>query len=113
MSGYLDEDAVERYAIELLKDLGYAYLHGRDIAPGGAREERSSFKDAVLVGRLRSALTRLNPTLPAAALADALQRILGAPDASREMGEAGRRRVLARFDLTSSSRRLAELFAAC
>lgn len=36
MPGYLDEDAVERYAIELLKGLGYAYLHGSDIAPGGA-----------------------------------------------------------------------------
>ena len=43
----------------------------------------------------------------------ALQRILAAPDASREMGEAGRRRVVESFDLASNSRRLAELFAAC
>jgi glycosyltransferase involved in cell wall biosynthesis len=53
----------------------------------------------------------LVPPGDAAALADALQRILGGPDAGREMGEAGRRRVLACFDLTSNSRRLAELFS--
>ena len=75
MSGYLDEDAVEQYAIDLLKGLGYAYLHGPDIAPGGPHEERSSFKDAVLVGRLRSALTRLNPNLPSSALGDALRKV--------------------------------------
>ena len=55
----------------------------------------------------------LVPAGDAAALADALQRILAAPDASREMGEAGRRRVVESFDLASNSRRLAELFAAC
>jgi glycosyltransferase involved in cell wall biosynthesis len=54
----------------------------------------------------------LVPPGNADALADALQRILAGPGASRAMGEAGRRRVLTRFDLTSSSRRLAELFAA-
>ena len=41
MSGYLDEDAVEQYAIDLLKGRGYAYLHGPDIAPGGTHQERS------------------------------------------------------------------------
>ena len=76
MSDYLDEDDVEQYAIDLLKSLGYAYVHGSVIAPGGAHEERSSFKDAVLVGRLRSALTRLNPNLPTSALDDALRKVV-------------------------------------
>jgi type I restriction enzyme, R subunit len=75
MSGYLNEDAIEQYAIHLLKELGYAYLHGVDIAPGGPREERTSFKDAVLVQRLRSTLERLNPQLPTSALNDALRKI--------------------------------------
>jgi type I restriction enzyme R subunit len=75
MSGYLNEDAVEQYTIELLKNLGYAYLHGSDIAPGGSREERGSFRDAALADRLRSALTRLNPGLPTAALEDALRKV--------------------------------------
>ena len=75
MPAYLDEDAVEQYAIELLKGLGYAYLPGPEIAPGGVHEERTSFKDAVLVGRLRSALTRLNPDLPTSARSDAQRKV--------------------------------------
>ncbi len=75
MSGYLNEDAVEQYAIALLKVLGYAYLAGADIAPDGSREERKSFKDAVLVGRLRAALARLNPTLPTSSREDALRKV--------------------------------------
>jgi type I restriction enzyme R subunit len=75
MSGYLNEDAIEQYAIELLKGLGYAYLSGADIAPDGAREERKSFRDAVLVERLRAALTRLNPTMPSAAREEALRKV--------------------------------------
>jgi glycosyltransferase involved in cell wall biosynthesis len=55
----------------------------------------------------------LVPPEDTASLADALQQILAGPLASREMGEAGRRRVLTHFDLTSSSRRLAELFDSC
>jgi colanic acid/amylovoran biosynthesis glycosyltransferase len=54
----------------------------------------------------------LVPAGDAAALADGLQRILIGPEAGREMGQAGRRSVLASFDLTSNSRRLAELFNA-
>jgi type I restriction enzyme R subunit len=75
MSGYLNEDAIEQYAIELLKGLGYAYLTGTDIAPDGARQERKTFKDAVLVGRLRAATARLNPALPASALEDVLRKV--------------------------------------
>lgn len=75
MSGYLNEDAVEQYAIELLKGFGYAYVPGADIAPDGPREERKSFKDAILADRLRGALTRLNPTLPSSALEDVLRKV--------------------------------------
>lgn len=75
MPGYLNEDAVEQYAIDLLKGLGYAYVHGSVIAPGGAGEGRTSFKDAVLVGRLRGALQRLNPAMPESALEDALRKV--------------------------------------
>ena len=75
MSGFLNEDDVEQYAITLLQGLGYAYFHGSVIAPGGATEERKSFKDAVLVSRLRSALTRLNSGLPHSAIEDALRKV--------------------------------------
>jgi len=75
VSGYLNEDAVEQYVLDLLKKQGFAYLHGSVIAPGGMGEERASFRDAVLGGRLRVALTRLNASLPASALEDALRKV--------------------------------------
>ncbi len=75
MNKYLDETAIEQYAIDILKGLGYEYFSGPDIAPGGPHEERGSFKDAVLVARLRTALKRLNPSLPASALGDALRKV--------------------------------------
>jgi len=75
MPGYLDEDAVEQYAIALFKGLGYDYLHGSVIAPGGVGEERTKFREAVLVDRLQSALSRLNRGLPTSALEDALRKV--------------------------------------
>ncbi|HTV73439.1 MAG TPA: type I restriction endonuclease subunit R [Candidatus Acidoferrales bacterium] len=75
MPVYLNEDAVEQYAIDLLKGLGYAYRHGSEIAPGGPSEERRSFKDAVLVDRLRAAISRLNPTLLPPSREDALRKV--------------------------------------
>lgn len=75
MSGFLNEDAVEQYAITILQGLGYAYLYGSVIAPGGPAEERQSFKDAVLIGRLRAALKRLNSGLPQSAIEDALRKV--------------------------------------
>jgi type I restriction enzyme R subunit len=76
MPGFLDEDAVEQYAIQMLQALGYAYQHGSMLAPGGLAEERTSFRDAVLVDRLRSALIRLNAGLPVSALDTALRKVI-------------------------------------
>jgi type I restriction enzyme R subunit len=76
MSAFVNEDAVEQYAVELFQALGYNYLHGSVVAPGGNGEERKSFRDAVLVGRLRDALERLNPNLPTSALEDALRKVM-------------------------------------
>uniref|UniRef100_E6PF36 type I site-specific deoxyribonuclease n=1 Tax=mine drainage metagenome TaxID=410659 RepID=E6PF36_9ZZZZ len=76
MAGYLNEDDVELYAIEMLAGLGYAYLPGAEIAPDGSHEERKSFKDAILVERLRAAIARLNPNLPPSAREDALRKVI-------------------------------------
>jgi type I restriction enzyme R subunit len=63
MSGYLDEDAVEQYAIGVFQSLGYGYVHGSTLSPGTTTGERASFRDSVLAERLRSALERLNPSI--------------------------------------------------
>lgn len=69
------EDTVEQAAIEWLQDIGYTYLYGPDIAPDQPAAERASYRDVVLVGRLRDALTRLNPHLPPVAIDEALARL--------------------------------------
>jgi len=70
------ESVVEEAALEWLGGLGYAVLFGPDIAPGEPRAERADYGQVVLVDRLRSALTRLNPAFPAEAIEDAIRRLL-------------------------------------
>ena len=60
----LTESIVEDAALTWLRELGYAICHGPDIAPGEPAAERDSFGDVVLVGRLRDAIHRLNPSIP-------------------------------------------------
>ncbi|MFM8332106.1 MAG: type I restriction endonuclease subunit R, partial [Candidatus Methylumidiphilus sp.] len=62
---FITEAAVEQAALAWFRELGYAVLHGPDIAPDGAHSERACYKDVVLWGRLRAAIARLNPGLPA------------------------------------------------
>jgi type I restriction enzyme R subunit len=72
----ISEDTVEQAAIEWLQELGYDYVAGADISPGGGASERDSFSDVVLQGRLEDAISRLNPSVPAEAREDALRRVL-------------------------------------
>ncbi len=72
----VNESMVEDATLSWLSELGYAVAHGPHLAPGEAQAERQSFGDVVLVARLRAAIARLNPTLPASAQDDALRRVL-------------------------------------
>jgi len=74
MSDNFTESIVEEAALAWLETLGYAVLHGPDIAAGMLGTERSepNYRDVVLKGRLCQALLRLNPDLPLAALRDTL-----------------------------------------
>jgi len=92
MSG-ISEDAVEQAMLEWLAGLGWATAHGPDISPPDARTpglERDSYREVVLVGRLREAIARLNPHIPPGARDDALRRVLspnvpGLVNANRQM----------------------------
>jgi type I restriction enzyme R subunit len=67
------EDAiVEKPALALLQELGWSHLNLQDEAPGPANSTgRTSFQQPHLPARLRAALERLNPGLPAEALKQA------------------------------------------
>jgi type I restriction enzyme R subunit len=75
----ISEDAVEQSMLEWLADLGWSTAHGPDISPPDAKtpgSERASYRDVVLVHRLRNAVARLNPHIPSGARDDALRRVL-------------------------------------
>lgn len=59
----------------MLEELGYEYENGKEIAPEALRAERENFREVVLVGRLRERLLGLNPTIPTAAIEDAISQI--------------------------------------
>ncbi len=78
MTSAFTESVVEEAALAWLEALGYAVLHGPNIAAGEAAAERAdpSYRDVVLEDRLRAALARLNPELPPEALDDARRKLL-------------------------------------
>src|SRR3989442_7720881 len=77
MNAKLTESVVEDAALTWLAALGYAVLHGPEIAAGEPAAERSdpNYGDVVLERRLRLALVRLNSDLPAEALEDAFRQL--------------------------------------
>ncbi len=74
MSGFT-ESVVEEAALEWFAALGYAIAGGPTIAPGEPGEERRTYADVVLEGRLRDALARLNPAVSREGLEEAFRKL--------------------------------------
>ncbi len=76
MAGFA-ESVVEEAALAWLDALGYVVKNGPEIAYGEVTAERSdpNYRDVVLESRLRDALVRLNPALPAEALDEAYRKL--------------------------------------
>jgi type I restriction enzyme R subunit len=72
----MTEDQLEQEALAWLTEAGYQTLYGPDIAPDGDRPERTDYRQVVLCERLRSAIARLNPSIPLAAREDAIRQVL-------------------------------------
>jgi type I restriction enzyme R subunit len=75
------ESIVEEAALAWLEGSGWSVRHGADIAPGEPGAERGDYGQVILEQRLRDALARLNPDLPAAALEDACRKLTRAEGA--------------------------------
>jgi len=75
--GQFTESVVEEAALAWFESLGYAVLHGPDIATSEPASERSdpNYRDVILEQRLRQALVRLNPDLPPDALEYAYRQL--------------------------------------
>ena len=74
MSGFAESE-VEEAALEWLSGLGYGVVHGPVISPDGPNPERISYDTVLLIERLRTALKRLNPHLPAETLENVLRKL--------------------------------------
>jgi type I restriction enzyme R subunit len=70
------ESQVEEAMLGWLGEFGYELAHGPDVEPEKLAAERDDFSEVVLSRRLRAALERINPKLPAQAIDDALKKVL-------------------------------------
>lgn len=71
----MTEDQLEQETLGWLKSIGYEHRFGPDIAFDGNSPERRDYRGVLLSRRLESALLRLNPGIPQAALDDAIGQI--------------------------------------
>ncbi len=86
MSGFT-ESVVEQAALAWFESAGWQVRSGTEIAPGEPAAEREDYGQVVLPKRLRDALARLNPALPAEALDDASRKLtrLGSDTAGADL----------------------------
>jgi type I restriction enzyme, R subunit len=71
----ITENIIEAFAIELLDKLGYEYIYAPDIAYDGENPERDSYAQVLLLNRLKNAVKRINPGIPADAQVEAIKEI--------------------------------------
>jgi type I restriction enzyme, R subunit len=72
---FATEDDLEQWALDELRALGFAYLHGADVSPEADDPVRQSYHDTLLLPRLDAAIRRLNPALPSEAVQTVLNRV--------------------------------------
>lgn len=76
MTNAINEDTyAERPALEWLEEAQWTLAEGRELAPGSPGAERASYKDVLLVDRLRGAIKELNSELPSSAIDSAVATV--------------------------------------
>ncbi|HPN14580.1 MAG TPA: type I restriction endonuclease subunit R [bacterium] len=77
MSNYkYTESDLEVATLEWLEELGYSIANGPNLAPDGESPERLSYRDVLLVDRLRSAVARINSTVPSDAQEEVIKQVV-------------------------------------
>ncbi len=88
------ESLVEQAALGWIRQSGWRTVRGPDIAPGAHGAERSDHAQVILEHRLRYALARLNPDLPARAVDDAFRKLIRPAGATLEARNRAFHRML-------------------
>lgn len=78
------EADIEDATLTWLAELGYTTRFGPDLAPGEPDAERDDYGQVLLLGRLRDAIAKFNPSVPAAAHEEAVRKLLR-PDSPSEV----------------------------
>ena len=65
----ITESQLEQETLGWLQDVGYTHLYGPDIAFDSSKPERANYRQVLLTFRLREAIHKLNPTIPASSTA--------------------------------------------
>jgi type I restriction enzyme R subunit len=76
------EGVIEEACIGYFQALGYHTVPGPAIAPDSPTSERTSWQDILIPGRLREAVARINPSLPAGVVDQVIARVLRAESQS-------------------------------
>lgn len=71
----ITENVLEEACLSWFSELGWSILHGPDIAPNLPDAEREDYKKVFLMGRLREALTRINPDVSEIGVEEAIRKI--------------------------------------
>ena len=71
----LNEQQLEDCCIRWFQETGWQFMRGSDIARAAAPSERADYRQVILRDRLLTALARINPHIPAAALEQAVHSV--------------------------------------
>lgn len=71
----MTEDQLEQETLDWLADVGYTVHSGPDMAHDGSDPQRTNYRQVILPHRLRAAIDRLNPHIPASAREDAFKQV--------------------------------------
>jgi len=71
----ITEDHLEQQCLEWFQELGYTHVFAPKLDSDGTSPERTDFRQVILTGRLRSALQRLNPGVPASTIESAVLQL--------------------------------------
>ena len=71
----ITEDHLEQQCLAWFQELGYTHVFAPQLDSDGTSPERTDFRQAILTARLRSALQRLNPGVPAGTIDSAVLQL--------------------------------------
>ncbi len=71
----ITEDHLEQQCLAWFQELGYTHVFAPQLDSDGTSPERTDFRQVILTGRLRSALQRLNPDVPASTIESAVLQL--------------------------------------